>query len=103
MTGKYSSNNKFNINDRRHRLKEFNKKFETTNKKKILFLRKCADELDLPLSTLCIAITYQLLPKANLIIGFKNINQIKQNIESFQIKVPKEIISEYRKIFINLS
>ena len=103
LTGKYSSNNKFNINDRRHRLKEFNKKFETTNKKKILFLRKCADELDLPLSTLCIAITYQLLPKANLIIGFKNINQIKQNIESFQIKVPKEIISEYRKIFINLS
>ena len=37
LTGKYSSNNKFNINDRRHRLKEFNKKFETKNKKKFYF------------------------------------------------------------------
>lgn len=103
LTGKYSSNYKFDSSDRRHRLKEFDKKFVAVNKKKIWFLRKYAKELSLPLPTLCLAMTNQLLPKTNLIIGFKSMEQIKQNIKSFQTQLPKKIALEYKKLFINPS
>lgn len=103
LTGKYQFNHKFDFDDRRHRLQEFKKNFLEKNNKKFNFLKKYSKELNLSLPTLCLAITNNLLPNSNMIIGFKNTEQIKKNIKSLNTNVPKKITSEYKKLFINPS
>lgn len=100
LTGKYSPNHKFKKNDRRHRLKEFEKEYLRKNKKKFIFLNKISKEMNISLSNLSLALTFHLLPKTNIIIGFKNIDQIKQNIHATQLTLPNKIIKDYKKLFI---
>lgn len=100
LSGKYTANHKFDKTDRRHRLIEFENNFLKKNKKKLIFLKKCANDLNLSLSSFCLAMTNNLLTNTNIIVGFKNTEQIKKNIDSFKITLPKEMISQYRKLFI---
>jgi myo-inositol catabolism protein IolS len=100
LTGKYNLNHKFDHTDRRHRLIEFKKDFLKKNRNKLNFLKKCANDLDLPLSSLCLAMTSNLIKNSNIIVGFKNTDQIIKNIDSLKTQLPKEIISQYKKLFL---
>ena len=100
LSGNYALSHKFDQTDRRHRLKEFKKDFLKKNQKKLIFLKKCANDLDLPLSSVCIAMTSNLIKNSNIIIGFKNTDQIIKNIDSLKIQLPKEMMNQYKKLFL---
>ncbi len=92
---------KFFKNDRRHRLHDFSDNFLKKNRKKINFLKKYSAELDIDLPQFCLALSYNLLPNANLIVGFKNEKQIQKNLDAVKLKIPSYVIENYKYNFLN--
>ncbi len=101
LSGKYFNKKKFFKNDRRHRLHDFSDNFLKKNRKKINFLKKYSAELDIDLPQFCLALSYNLLPNANLIVGFKNEKQIQKNLDAVKLKIPSYVIENYKYNFLN--
>lgn len=100
LSGNINSNTKFSKSDRRNRMSFFSTAKIRTNYKKILKLKKIS--INYNVTTAALSLSYILNSKHvdSVIIGIKNVEQLKQNLSCLNFAMEDKIKKKIDDIFI---
>jgi aryl-alcohol dehydrogenase-like predicted oxidoreductase len=101
LTGKYNMESKFGINDRRHRLKQFER--EKWNKNSVLIseLKKISENINCQISDISLSWLFKKKYIDIVVCGAKSPEQVIQNVNSEKIKLSNEIEIQLDRISVN--
>lgn len=102
LTGKYNLKSKFPMSDRRHRLIDFIGEDREKNYTKVEVISRYAENLKCDVKSLAIKMLFTFDLDTRIILGVKNIQQLSENLNSLDLKIPnniaKSLISELAQI-----
>jgi aryl-alcohol dehydrogenase-like predicted oxidoreductase len=100
LTGKYDANTKFGPDDRRSRKTYINFHGDKLihNLKIVEKLKKISKEINKPVPSIAIRWILDYLPNSVVLVGIKNVEQLKSNLNAFGWKLSNEYIQELEKI-----